>query len=108
MVNKELEKFRGYSFKIDIPDKENFNPCEEVVEVILITRAGEKYSANFMTKGSEDYLFEKNKRTGECAGGTYLWVPHRISVEEISSEVIKRTIDDLIENLEIEEAFEKI
>jgi len=102
------KKFKDYKFKIDIPNRENFDPLNEVVEVTLITKTGKKYFANFITRKYENYLFEKNKRTGECAGGTYLWIPGRISVDKISPEVIKKTIDDLIRDLVIEKAFEKI
>jgi 3'-phosphoadenosine 5'-phosphosulfate sulfotransferase len=102
------KKFEGYTFKIDVPDSENFDPTNETVEVVLTTKTGEKYHANFITRNYESYLFEKNKRTGECAGGAYLWIPSRISVERITEKVVKTTIDDLIQNLEIERAFERI
>jgi hypothetical protein len=102
------EKFTGYTFRIDVPDVENFDPTSEIVDVILITKAGEKYTAKAITRKYEDYLFEKNKRTGECAGGIYLFIPNRISVDEISERSIRKAIDDLIEQLEIEKAFEKI
>jgi len=108
MFDWNLKKFEGYTFEIEIPDRENFDPLNEAVEVMLTTKTGERYSANFITRRYEDYLFEKNKRTGECARGTYLWIPHRISVDKISDEAIRKSIDDLIKNLEIEKAFGKI
>jgi hypothetical protein len=106
---EDLEKkFEGYRFRIDIPDKERFNPLNEAVEVTLTTKSGERYFANFITRKYEDYLFKKNKRTGEFAGGIYLWIPGRISVDEITPEVIKGAIDDLIKDFVIEKAFEKL
>jgi hypothetical protein len=108
MEDKRLKKFEGYSFRIDIPDKENFNPLDEVVEIMLTTRAGEKYSANFAAKEYIPYVFEKNKKTGECVDGTWFGMKdNMIIVREISRRNVKITIDDLIKNLEIESYFEK-
>ncbi len=107
-MNDLEKKFEGYQIKIEIPDKENFDPEDEIVEVTLTTKTGERYLANFITRKHEDYLFEKNKRTGESAGGTYLWIPGRISVEEISPETVRKTIDDLVRDFVIERAFERI
>ncbi len=104
----DLKKFEGYDFEIDIPDRENFNPLNQAVEVVLTTRTGERYSANFVTRAFVDYMFEKNKRTGECANGTYFCMPDRIDIEEIKDENVRKTIDDLIKNLEIENYFRKI
>lgn len=53
-------------------------------------------------------MFEKNKRTGECARGAYFCMPNRILVEEISETNVKKTIDDLINRLAIEIHFEKV
>ena len=106
---EELEKkFEKYTFKIDIPDQEKFNPFNEATEVVLTTRKGERYSANFTTKGYIPYIFEKNKRTGECADGTYFCMPDMIIVEKIDERNIQITIDDLIKNLEIENYFKKV
>ena len=53
-------------------------------------------------------MFEKNKKTGECANGTYFCIPQMVLVEEISEQNVRATIDDLINNLEIESYFKKI
>ena len=102
----DLEKrFEDYEFEIDIPDKKHFNPLNEAVDVTLITKQGEKYSANFITREFLDYIFDKNKKTKECANGTYFCMPNLIIVNEIGKESIKTTIDDLIKNQEIENYF---
>ncbi len=106
MVSLE-KKFGGYKFEIDIPDKEHFNSLNEAVEVTLITKQGEKYSANFITRNFLDYIFDKNRKTKECANGTYFCMPNLIIVNEIDKEPIKITIDDLIKNQEIENYFKK-
>jgi hypothetical protein len=96
------KKFEGYEFEIDIPDKEIFDPSVEAVEVILSTKDGKRYSMNFITKMYVPYVFDKNKRTGECAKGTYFSTPKMIIVKRMDEEIIKRTIDDYIANHEIE------
>lgn len=102
------KKFKEYTFMIDIPDRENFNPLNEAVEVILTTRTREKYSANFITKEFIRYIFEKDKRTGENAGGTYFCMPNMIVIRELNEKNVKTTIDNLIKNLEIETYFKKV
>ena len=106
--NKDLKKFEGYDFRIDIPDRENFNPLNEAVEVVLSTPAGERYSANFITKKFIDYIFDKNRKTGECANGTYFCMPNMIIIRELNERDVKTTIDDLIKNIEIESYFKKV
>jgi hypothetical protein len=107
---EDLEKkFGGYTFRIDIPDREKFNSFKEAVEITLITRTGERYSANFVARGYIPYVFKKNKKTGECVDGTWFGMKDNlIVVEEISRKNVKITIDDLIKNLEIENYFKKV
>jgi hypothetical protein len=108
MFDWSLKKFEGYTFRIDIPNKESFDPMNEVVEVILDIKTGERYSANFVAIGYIPYVFEKNIRTRECASGTYFCMPNMIIVRGLNERDVKATIDDLIENLELESYFKKI
>ena len=102
------DKYEGYSFRINWTSSEPFDPKNETVEVRLNTRDGEEYHANFTAKNFIDYMFKKNKRTGECAEGTYFCIPGMIIVEEINNQNIRGTIDDLITNLEIDNYFKKV
>lgn len=99
--------YEGYTFKIHWTSSQPFDPKNETVEVRLRTKDDRNYSANFTTKSFLDYMFEKNKRTGECANGTYFCMPNMILVEEITEQSVKKTIDDLINNLEMEIHFRK-
>jgi len=101
-MNDLEKKFKGYEFEIDIPDRENFDPSNEAVEVTLTAKDGKKYSMNFTTKDYIRWIFAKNQKTGECANGTYFCMPNMIIVKDASPETIKATLDDLIKNLEIE------
>ncbi len=102
------DKYAGYSFKIEVPDPKQFDPTNEVVEVRLTTKNGQEYYVDFVTTHFIDYIFEKNKRTKECAKGTYFCMPNMILVEEISESNVRATIDDLIDKLAIEKHFKKM
>lgn len=85
----------------DVPHDE----YNDAVDVTLIRPDGHKYWANFVTRTFLNNQFEENKRTGECAGGTYFRMPNMIPVDRITEETVRRTIDDFINGHEIEECF---
>lgn len=100
------EKYKNYEFEIDCAD---FNPENEMMNVVLTLNNGEKYCANFTTVQFISSMFEKNKETGELLYGTYFCMPdNMIIIKKLTSENIKATIDDLIDNLEISCYFKKI
>lgn len=65
---------------------------------------GKAYFATFFTLNNLRSLFDKNARTGECANGTYLWAADMIIVSELTDESIRRTIESLISNGELDSA----
>ncbi len=101
-MDENQDKYKDYNFRFNWTSSEPFHPGNETVEVILTTRDGKEYSANFTAIGFIHYMFEKNKKTGECGNGTYFCMPNMILVEEISEQNVRTCIDDLIKNLEIE------
>jgi hypothetical protein len=101
--------FKDYTFKIEVSDVDNFDSLCDAVDVILTTKEGKRYSALFRGAKFLNYIFEKNKRTGECANGTYFATAQNpVEVEEINERNVRIAIDELIENLEMEKHFEKI
>ena len=101
-------KYDNYKFKIKWDSSRQMNPLDEAIDVVLTTKDGEEYRANFVTKNFLDHMFEKNKVTGECAKGTYFCMPdNMVVIEEINDKNLKATIDDLIENLEVDDYFKK-
>ena len=107
-MDEYQNKYQGYNFRFNWTSSEPFDPKKETVEVRLTTRDGQEYSANFTAKGFIDYMFEKNKKTGECAKGAYFCMPEMILVEEVSERSVRATIDELINNIEIETHFKKV
>ena len=100
------ERFRDYKFEIEKITP--FDPEDDEVEVRLRTRGGIEYSTSFVTLKFLTKMFEKNARTGECASGAYFAMPCMVVVKRITDDVVKATIDDMIENLEIEQYFKEI
>lgn len=100
-------RYKDYKFRIKWDSSQPYDPECETVDVRLNIKKGE-YSADFVTRKYLDYIFEKNKRTGESASGTYFAMPGMIIVDRLDEPTIKTTIDNLIENLEVELFFKKI
>jgi 23S rRNA A1618 N6-methylase RlmF len=107
-MTKYNGKYDNYNFKINWDSDELYDPKNEALDVSLFTKDGQEYHANFTTKNFIDHMFEKNKRTGECANGTYFCMPDMIIIEEINDKNIKATIDDLIKNLAVDEFFKEL
>ena len=104
MSNKK--KYEGYRFNITWPDPESVNPDYAAAEVRVRTKSGKKYKAMFITLDYVGYLFKKNKKTGECASGTYFRMDDGfILVRKLDRRDVKTTIDDLIQNDEMGRAF---
>lgn len=103
-----FEYFKDYKYRINWDNSVRDTPLEDVAEVRLTTKDNQKYYADFVAKDFIKYVFDKNKKTGECANGTYFCIPNMILVEKINEENVKKTIDSLIENLEIKDYFKKI
>jgi hypothetical protein len=61
-----------------------------------------RFAATFFTLQNIASLFEKNRATGECASGTYLWAANMIIVRELTTETIRHTIEDLLRTGELE------
>ena len=101
-------KYEGYLARVHWTSSKPFNPLHEVVDVRMTTRDGQELTANFITRSYLDFLFAKNRRTGECAQGTYFAMPGMIVVDEISDQTIKATIDDLIKNSSVPYYFTEI
>lgn len=109
-IAKEAKKADyKYKFRIDWTSSEPFDPENEMIDVVLTTQDGQEYWANFTTPKFINYMFEKNKRTGELLSGTYFCMPDNIVIlERLTEDNIKATIDDLFENDGVECYFKKI
>ena len=78
--------------------------CDDNVDVEIELSDGNRYSATFFTLMNIQSLMKKNKLTGECAGGIYLWSSNMILVENLHLETIERTIAGLVQEGELDTA----
>jgi hypothetical protein len=76
------------------------------IDVVIYFADGTKYMATFFTLENLRHLFVKNRSTGECASGKYLWAANMIIVESLDDETIKTAVADLIATGEFGRAFE--
>lgn len=75
------------------------------VDVEVVFDDGRRFSATFFTLTNLQLLFEKNKASGECESGLYLWASNMIIVRDLSLESIERTVKGLLSSSEFETAF---
>ena len=83
---------------------DSWNSCDDNVDVEIELADGRRYSATFFTLQNIHSLMEKNKTTGECAGGIYMWSSNMILVDNLRQETIRRTIVGLLEEGELDAA----
>jgi len=76
-----------------------------MLDIRVIDNNKIEYTSNFTTLNFLKWVFEKNKRSGECADGTYFCMSRTVIVESLSQENIKRTIEELIDNYEFNDYF---
>lgn len=95
------------SFELTIRG-EDFDPQDDNVDVEIELENGDRYCATFFTLSNIKTLFLKNKESGECEKGLYLWASDMIIVDVLSKQVIHNTIEGLLESKEFHYACSKI
>jgi hypothetical protein len=78
------------------------------VDVQVEFANGQRFGATFFTLSNIETLFEKNRKSGECAGGLYLWASNMILVRDLSTATIERAVDDLVACDEFRSAFAQL
>jgi hypothetical protein len=84
-----------------------WDPSTDNVDVEVTLAEGGRFGATFFTLESVHRLFQKNRVTGECAGGLYLWAADMILVDLLTTEVIQKTVEDLLATGEFFSAFSR-
>ncbi|HEX7447995.1 MAG TPA: hypothetical protein VF306_10640 [Pirellulales bacterium] len=82
----------------------SWDELDDNLDVQITLSDGRRYTATFFTLRNLESLFEKNRTTGECAGGLYLWASDMILVERLDHATIRATIADLISSDELASA----
>jgi len=85
-----------------------WDPVKDNVDVEVTLADGSRFGATFFTLTNVQRLFEKNRTTGECKAGLYLWAAQMILVERLTIEVIRTTVEDLLGSGEFHVAFRSL
>jgi hypothetical protein len=67
------------------------------VDVIVTLPDRTRWWGTFFTYKNIESLRQKDKETGECLSGTYLWAVNMIICEDVSRETIEKVVDDLLD-----------
>lgn len=96
------------SFELIVLSINDRDPVDDNVDVEVKFADGSRFTATFFTLENVRSLFSKNKITGECSKGTYLWATEMILVESLDRETMLETVRGLIRDGEFEDAFTKV
>ena len=92
-------------YELDIHARvDDVDPVDDNVDVYVSRADGSEWFACFFTPANVSTLLAQWKKSGECAGGSYFWVPGAIIVPQLDRESIERAIDALLEAGEFERA----
>jgi hypothetical protein len=94
-------------FRVRVVGTQVWDPAGDNVDVEVTLADGSRFGATFFTVKNVERLFQKNRATGECAGGIYLWAANMILVQQLTREVIQKAVEDLLDNDEFYSAFSK-
>lgn len=96
----------GHSVWIEAEEwGEPWDPRDEASDVVVTMPGGERWIASFVAYGHVPTLVTRNRESGECLGGTYLWATDLILVEELTRPTIEAVVADLIRDGGFESAF---
>ncbi len=95
-------------FELSVLGVSEWNPADDNVDVEVKFSDGSRFTATFFTVCNIHSLFAKNKITGECSSGKYLWATEMILVERLDRQTMEDTIFGLIRDGEFEDAFTKV
>ena len=85
-----------------------WNSLNDNVDVEVKFSNGSRWTATFFTIENIRSIFEKNKETGECSSGLYLWASDMVIVENMTRGVIEETVQDLLREGEFKKAFSRL
>jgi len=95
-------------FSFRILGSQTWDIHDDNVDVEIEVNGTARYAATFITLRNVASLFAKNRLTGECAAGTYLWAANMILVQDLRIETIHQTIEDLLRSGDLESACHQI
>ena len=97
----------GYAVWIEAEEwgEGEWDPEDEASDVVVTRADGERWIASFVAYGHVATLVARNRESGECLAGTYLWASDLILVERIARPTIEAVVADLLRDGGFESAF---
>jgi hypothetical protein len=97
---------RQHSVRIEAEEwGEPWDPRDEASDVVVTLADGGRWIASFVAYGHVPTLVQRNRESGECLAGRYLWATDLILVEEITRPTIEAVVADLLRDGGFESAF---
>ncbi len=92
-------------FTLSVVGPEEWDTTDDNIDVEVRLADGARFAATFFTLANLATLFAKNRETGECSGGTYLWAAQMILVVNLEPATLCETVRGLLRGGEFEAAF---
>jgi hypothetical protein len=95
------------AFQLDVIGRQAWDRSNDNVDVLVQFPDSTAYAATFFTLENIKSLIESYKESGECDSGLYFWCAEMIIVEELSLEVMERTVESLLREDEFSKVFQR-
>ena len=82
-----------------------WDPRDEASDVLVTLPDGSRWIATFVAYDHVPTLVQRNRESGECLAGTYLWATDLVLVQEITRATIEAVVADLVRDGGFESAF---
>lgn len=87
----------GKDYRIWIPHELRFDSVDdENADIHIHLDDGSHYTGTLYTIANILHLMDKFARTGECAGGKYMFDPTMLIVRDLRPETIQAVVEELI------------
>ncbi|MFL5574506.1 MAG: hypothetical protein ACJ79S_00825 [Gemmatimonadaceae bacterium] len=98
---------RDYSVWIEAEEwgEGAWDPADEASDVVVTFGDGERWVASFVAYGHVPTLAARNRESGDCLGGRYLWASDLVLVDRIDRPTVEAVVADLIRDGGFESAF---
>jgi hypothetical protein len=86
-------------------DAGSWDPADEATDVVVTFDDGARWIASFVSYAHVATLVERNRESGACLGGRYLWASDLVLAERVDRPTIEAVVADLIRDGGFESAF---
>ena len=83
-------------------------PDQEFSDVVVFLNNGEQFIASFFTYGYLKAMLLQFQENGKNLHGAYFWKKNMVLVDECSQQAVRLVVQNLLDEGEFLEAFEKI